>query len=229
MLRSGDLIQRDRERALLAGFVAGVPEAQGGAVLVSGDAGVGKSRLAYELRRSIADGTATVLEAHCAAHADAMPFAVIGQLLRANFGVDEGEPEPAQVKKVESAMRALDPSVEWTIPYLNHLLALPAPSLEADGLDQAQRRCDAADFVPATCGSSAPPDTCRHRLSSDQLDRVTDRSNAFWPLIVNGRIAALKGPTVWRVECVLVSATDSSGDRRPAKYAFRPLGPYVVL
>jgi predicted ATPase/class 3 adenylate cyclase len=118
-------------------------------VSLVGDAGVGKSRLAYELRRSVSDGATTVLEAHCAAHADAMPFAVIGQLLRTNFGMDEGDPESEQLRKVESGVRELGAAIEWTIPYLHHLLALPAPSLEADGLDQAQRRRRMMEAVKA--------------------------------------------------------------------------------
>lgn len=53
--------------------------------------------------------------------------------------------------------------------------------------DGWESRCDAADFVPVDCSALSPPDVCRHRLSSDQLDRIADRSNAFWPQIVNGR------------------------------------------
>ena len=37
-------------------------------------------------------------------------------------------------------MRRLDPALEWTLPYLKHLLALPAAELESEGLDQAQRK-----------------------------------------------------------------------------------------
>src|SRR5688572_11058493 len=118
-------------------------------VSLVGDAGVGKSRLAYELRRAVANGGTTVLDAHCAAQADAMPFAVIGQLLRANFGMDEGEPETEQLRKVDSGVRELGASIEWAIPYLGHLLALPAPTLEADGLDQAQRRRRMIEAVKA--------------------------------------------------------------------------------
>jgi predicted ATPase/class 3 adenylate cyclase len=118
-------------------------------VSLVGDAGVGKSRLAWELRRTIGEAEVTCLEAHCAPHADTLPFAVVSQLLRANFGVDEREPEAAQLGKIESGVRALDSALEWTIPYLDHLLALPAPSLDADGLDQAQRRRRMIEAVKA--------------------------------------------------------------------------------
>jgi predicted ATPase len=143
------LAGRERELTFLK---ESVERARGGRTqLISlvGDAGVGKSRLAYELRRSIADSSVTVLEANCAAHADALPFAVIGQLLRANFGMDEGEAESDQLKKVDAGVRELGAAIEWAVPYLQHLLMLPAPSLEADGLDQAQRRRRMMEAVKA--------------------------------------------------------------------------------
>ena len=143
------LAGREQELAFLKESVERARAGRTQLVSLVGDAGVGKSRLAYELRRSIVDGGATILEAHCAPHADAMPFAVIGQLLRANFGMDEGEAESAQLRKVDAGVRELGAAIEWTIPYLGHLLALPAPTLEADGLDQAQRRRRLMEAVKA--------------------------------------------------------------------------------
>jgi predicted ATPase/class 3 adenylate cyclase len=143
------LVGRERELAFLKESVERARSGRTQLISLVGDAGVGKSRLAYELRRSIGDSSVTVLEANCAAHADALPFAVIGQLLRANFGMDEGEAESEQLKKVDAGVRELGAAIEWAIPYLQHLLMLPAPSLEADGLDQAQRRRRMMEAVKA--------------------------------------------------------------------------------
>ena len=143
------LAGRERELAFLKESVERARTGRTQLISLVGDAGVGKSRLAYELRRGLADANVTCLEAHCAAHADALPFAVVGQLLRANFGMDEGDPEAEQARKVEAGVRELGATLEWAIPYLNHLLALPAPSLEADGLDQAQRRRRMMEAVKA--------------------------------------------------------------------------------
>jgi len=143
------LAGREREIAFLKESLESARAGRTQLVSLVGDAGVGKSRLAYELRRSISDGNATVLEAHCPPHADAMPFAVTAQLLRAGFGMDEGEPESEQLRKVESGVRELGAAIEWAIPYLHHLLLLPAPSLEADGLDQPQRRRRMMEAVKA--------------------------------------------------------------------------------
>jgi adenylate cyclase len=143
------LVGRERELSFLTDAAKRAAAGRAQVVSIVGEAGVGKSRLAWELGRALGEGQFTYLEAHCTAHADELPFAVVNQLLRANFDVDEAEPEPAQMKKIESAMLALDPALEWTIPYLNHLLALPAPTLGADGLDQAQRRRRLIEAVKA--------------------------------------------------------------------------------
>src|SRR5262249_20563645 len=48
-------------------------------------------------------------------------------------------------------------------------------------------------------------------------------------LTVNGRTAAANGPTVCTTLCVFVSATDSSGERRPARYMREPSRLTTVL
>ncbi|MBI1735621.1 MAG: AAA family ATPase [Candidatus Rokubacteria bacterium] len=142
-------VARDRELAFVCDGLERARSGRAQVLSVVGEAGVGKSRLAWELRRAIGDADVTWLEAQCPPHSDALPFAVVGQLLRANFGMDEGEPEAAQMKKIEAGVTAIDPAIEWTIPYLKHLLALPAPVLEAEGLDQAQRRRRMIEAVKA--------------------------------------------------------------------------------
>ena len=149
------LVARDRELAFLRDGLDRARAGRAQVISIVGEAGVGKSRLAWELRRAAGDAEFTWLEAQCAPHADALPFAVVAQLLRANFGMDEGEPEAAQVKKVEAGVTAIDPALEWTAPYLKLLLALPAPVLDAEGLDQGQRRRRMIEAVKALVLSGA--------------------------------------------------------------------------
>jgi adenylate cyclase len=113
---------------------------QGQTVSIVGEAGVGKSRVAYELRKSLDMAVMTYAEGRCLPHATSVPFHLVVQLLEDDFGIQEGESEQSRVDKVERVVRGLDPALEWTLPYLKHLLALPADELTADGLDQAQRK-----------------------------------------------------------------------------------------
>jgi adenylate cyclase len=128
--REMELLGEARERALAG---------RGTIISLTGAAGIGKSRLVYELRRTLDDASMTYLEGRCHPH-EAPPFDVIVQLLQTNFGVEDGESERDRVQKIEVGVRGLDPALEWTIPYLKHLLALPAAELDVDGLDEVQRK-----------------------------------------------------------------------------------------
>jgi predicted ATPase len=114
-----------------------------------GDAGVGKSRVAYEFRRRLDGLSMTYAEGRCLPHATSVPFHLVVQLLEDNFGIQEGQSEGSRIEKVERVVRALDPALEWTLPYLKHLLALPADELAASGLDQAQRKRRLVEAVRA--------------------------------------------------------------------------------
>ena len=143
------LAGRSTELALLLDCFEKVRAGRGHVVSLVGEAGVGKSRLAYELRLRLHDAPLTYLEAHCLPHGGSLPFQAIVQFLEGNFRLEEGEPEAEQIVKVEAGVRRLDPALDWTIPYLQHLLSLPAPGLEADGLDPAQRKRRLIEAVKA--------------------------------------------------------------------------------
>ena len=143
------LVGRTRELASLRDYFDRAQSGRGQVVSVVGDAGVGKSRLVYELRRQLEDCPHTYLEGHGFPHGAALPFQLIAELLQATFSIEEGEPEQAQIDKVAAGVCRLDPALEWTIPYLKHLLALPAGELEATGLDQAQRKQRMIEAVKA--------------------------------------------------------------------------------
>src|SRR5581483_7268996 len=115
---------RARELATLRDYFDRARSGRGQVVSVVGEAGVGKSRLVYELRRQLEGFPHTYLEGHGVPHGAALPFHLIVEFLQSNFSLEDGEPERVQVEKVAAGVRRLDPALEWTIPYLNHLLAL---------------------------------------------------------------------------------------------------------
>ncbi len=49
----------------------------------------------------------------------------------------------------------LDPALAWTVPYLRHVLGLPAEELDSDGLDQVQRKRRLIEAVKALTLRSA--------------------------------------------------------------------------
>jgi adenylate cyclase len=149
------LVGRAAELGVLRACFDRARGGRGHVVSLVGEAGVGKSRLAYELRRQLQDVPVTWLEGHCLPHSRALPFHLVVQLLEANLRLEDGEPERVRAGKVETGVHRLDPGLAWTIPYLRHLLSLPSDELEAAGLDLAQRKRRLTEAVKALALRSA--------------------------------------------------------------------------
>jgi adenylate cyclase len=186
------LVGRERELAFLRDALDKARRGRGNVVSIVGAAGTGKSRLAYELRRGLDGRATTFLEARCHAHRDRLPFDLIAQLLQMNFTLEDGEPERTQVEKIARGVRRIDASLEWTIPYLKHVLAVPAPELDVDGLDEPQRKRRLVDAVRALTlqGAQRRPLVLLmedlqwiDRSSQDYLDSVVD-SLAAHPILL---------------------------------------------
>jgi tetratricopeptide (TPR) repeat protein len=151
------LVGRDRESAaLLAIFEQCVAEPVARAVLITGPAGAGKSRLCYELcRRVEARAEApTVLVGRGEPHGGPSPFGMIAPALRRLAGVLDGEPVGVQRGKlwkrvgetalgaVEKGHLAPDAVEAWTsrvLAFLGELSRVPFPD-EADPALPAARR-----------------------------------------------------------------------------------------
>jgi adenylate cyclase len=133
-------VGRERELAFLEDCLARARDGRGQAVSLVGEAGVGKSRLAYELVRRAESAGVEVRKAECLPHGEAAPFRAVVELLHAILRLDENEAVGPRTESLQAAVAELDPTLTWAVPYAKLLLALPAPELEAEGLDQAQRK-----------------------------------------------------------------------------------------
>ena len=139
-------VGREHEIEALAGAFRAADAGHGQAVFVSGEAGLGKSRLLRELRRRLEDDAAphVWLEGRCAPHGAATPFLPIIDGLRRFLGVDDHDDEASTGAKIAAAVAAIGSGLDWTLPYLRQILSLPA---DADGaaaasLDSASRRSE---------------------------------------------------------------------------------------
>ncbi len=92
--------------------------------LVTGDAGLGKSRLIAEFRRSVAPDAADVYQGSCLAHAHSIPLWVVAELVRDILKISESDPADVQREALASHLGQLDlPGVE-ILPYLSYVLGL---------------------------------------------------------------------------------------------------------
>ena len=110
-------------------------------VFVSGDAGIGKSRLVLEFKRRLAtiNEELTWLEGRCVSFGASTPMLPIIDQLREIFQIDENDGEPEIIAKVEDGIRRLG-GLESEIPYLRYLLAVEPGDPTVLAMDAVARR-----------------------------------------------------------------------------------------
>jgi tetratricopeptide (TPR) repeat protein len=121
------LIGRAAERARLAEAFQGAAEGRGRVVVISGDPGVGKSRLLYEFLSGL-DGRGHVeLETTCASYGGAMAYRPLLDLYRRYLDLPEELPADDVRQRVGARLIALGVEGEEPALLLHHFLGLPVP------------------------------------------------------------------------------------------------------
>ena len=98
---------------------------RGRIVLVTGNAGIGKSRLTAELKSYLANKWATVVEGACLSYGQPAYGVFLG-LLKALFDIADDDPEENVREKIERTAAALlgPASLSQVLPYIEHLFSL---------------------------------------------------------------------------------------------------------
>ncbi len=120
------LVGRDRELGLLLDRWEQVQEGQGHVIAVSGEPGIGKSRLLREFRERIALAAHTALDLYCSPYASGSAFQPALELFERGLGLADSESPQERLAKLEQAVAQL-PGLEAAevVPYLAALLGLP--------------------------------------------------------------------------------------------------------
>ncbi|MGH7647837.1 MAG: protein kinase domain-containing protein [Gemmatimonadaceae bacterium] len=122
-------------RALLARACGG----DGQLALVVGEAGAGKSRLLYELRRGLSDANVRVLKGRCQSYAGAAPYRPFVEALLAMIGLDERGDQRRSVEHIVSRIQAIDASLADFVPLYLHLLSIDSPEYRVPRHLQGER------------------------------------------------------------------------------------------
>ncbi len=109
-------------------------------VTVSGEPGVGKSRLVRELRLGLPEGDFTYLEGGCLHYGDAIAYLPVLQILKHLFGISGGENGAAAREKVRGGLVALGIDLEAALSPLEEALSLGVEEESYLLLDPPQRR-----------------------------------------------------------------------------------------
>ncbi len=95
--------------------------------LITGEAGLGKSRLVSEFRAVLAGDPTSVFEGGCLAYARTRPLWLVSTLLRNMVGLSDADPVAVQTEALHTYLGRLDVAQDDVEPVLFHLLGLPQP------------------------------------------------------------------------------------------------------
>ncbi|MFC1857244.1 AAA family ATPase [Thermodesulfobacteriota bacterium] len=123
-------VGRDRELELLLDGFERAKAGRGQAFSIVSEAGVGKSRLLYELRKVVANEDVTFMEGKCLSYGRGVTYHPIIEIVKANFNIAEGDGDFEINEKLKRGLKILDTDEVSTLPYLLELL-----SVKGSGVD----------------------------------------------------------------------------------------------
>ena len=119
------LVGREHELGILLERWAWAKDGDGQVVLLSGEPGIGKSRLIRTLRERLGDEPCTPLSYYCSPyHTNSVLYPVIGLLERATR-IDRNEPPEQQLAKLEAVLGRASDQLEEVVPLLATLFGVP--------------------------------------------------------------------------------------------------------
>jgi class 3 adenylate cyclase/tetratricopeptide (TPR) repeat protein len=129
--RPSPLIGREEELGVLLARWELSKEGQGQMVLVSGDAGIGKSRLVQELKAQVAGEPHIRLEGRGSPYHQQSAFMPIIDLLQRALRFERGDTPEAKLEKLTSALHRYRLPAPEMLSSFAALLGLPAPAAQA--------------------------------------------------------------------------------------------------
>ncbi|MGH7412226.1 MAG: sigma 54-interacting transcriptional regulator [Candidatus Methylomirabilis sp.] len=122
--RMAKFVGRRHDLELLHSRLAAVVRGHGQVVGIVGEAGIGKSRLLFEFRQSVAGEQVTYLRGRCLSYGSTTPYLPVLDILRRNFRITETDSAEAITEKVHFGLRELGMEPEGCAPYLLQLLGV---------------------------------------------------------------------------------------------------------
>src|SRR4029453_10724284 len=120
---------------------------RGQIVVLVGEAGVGKSRLVWEVTHSRQTHGWLILESRSVSYGKATPYLPVISLLRGYLEIEDRDNHDEVQQKVSSKLRTLDETLKPTAPALLSLLDIPVQDIHWRTLEPPQRRQRTLDAI----------------------------------------------------------------------------------
>ena len=134
------LVGRERELEALSLVLTRTAAARGQVIAMVGEAGVGKSRLVWEVTHSDRTQGWLVLQASSVSYGKSTSYVPVVDLLKGYFGIEDRD-EPRTVReKLTGKLLTLDRALESDLPALLSLLDVPTDDPQWSALDPPVRR-----------------------------------------------------------------------------------------
>ncbi len=136
----GDLLGRDEEIGLLLRRWAQSKEGQGQVVLISGEAGLGKSSLVEGLRAHVREEGMTRITFRCSPYAINSVMHPIIERVQHVLGWQREDTSATKLNRLEQALQSTSLPMQETVPLLAALLSLPLPEGRYPPLDVSPQK-----------------------------------------------------------------------------------------
>jgi class 3 adenylate cyclase/tetratricopeptide (TPR) repeat protein len=117
-------VGRERELELLLDGFERAKAGRGQAFSIVAEAGIGKSRLLYEFRKTVANEDVTFLEGKCLSYSRGVAYHPVIDILKANFDIMERDGDLEIREKAKKGLKLLGADEASNLPYLLELLAV---------------------------------------------------------------------------------------------------------
>jgi class 3 adenylate cyclase len=175
-------VGRAQEMTTLHGYYEKAKRGQGQVVLLSGEAGIGKSRTLYEFRKRISTDNGRWLSGQCVAFGGNIPYISVIELLKATFEIQDTDLADDIVKKVEAGTASWKTREKQAIPYIKYLLSVDPGDESLADMDPVARRVGFFDAFRALIHSLSRESTTV--LVIEDLHWVNQQSEEIIQLIV---------------------------------------------
>ena len=123
-------VGRARELELLLDGFERAKEGRGQSFSIMAEAGVGKSRLLYEFRKTVTNEDVTFLEGKCLSYSRGVTYHPVIDILRSNFDVRDEDGDVDIRQKVRNGLKVLGADGASILQYILELLGVKASGIE---------------------------------------------------------------------------------------------------